>query len=147
MPTQERPFVGGVLVAHEKGGDYYYHCPTQEALDAAALQLLTERFLAGYWYLKPEELGIKQPEPVDAETEKAIRAIPDEAIRKNALAEFQAKKRSSLEYTKAAEDYQRIERAVKEKNGREAWQCLRDRRKHEYEDVHLERYQEITVTS
>lgn len=140
MPPEKRPFVGGVLVTKEKHGDYYYHCPTQEALYVAALQILTERFNEGYWYPKPEE-----PVPVDDETEKTVLLIPDEVIRKRALAEVRITKRRNQECIKALQDYQSIEHAVKEKNGREAWACLQDSRDYEYEGLSLKRYEEVEL--
>jgi len=141
MATREqRPIIREphVLVFKEKHGDRYFHVPDDAALFAAALSVLTERKKEGYWYYKPE----KKPEPPDV-TEEQVATLP-KSVQVNATVKIRAYKDALRRYEEEVEDFEEIERAVREKDGRAAWQILSDHGDGEYEGYDLERYEKVS---
>lgn len=56
--------IPGILIFHEKHGDYYYICNTKEDFCKAAMHKLKARLALGYWYhddeLDEEQIAIKE---------------------------------------------------------------------------------------
>lgn len=129
-----------LLVFKEKHGDRYYHVVDDKMLLAVALKILTERFEEGYWYGEPSDL----PDPPKAPdfTKEQVEAMP-ESLRPAAYKKLHDYAVAMRQYNEEVDDYRRIEKAVREKDGREAWQALNDRSDAEYEGFNLERYESV----
>jgi len=74
-----RPFTPGLLIFHEKHGNWHYDVPTENHYQAACLTVLTRRFEEGYWYHDPleEESHEWDPEPPQMSLEE-IEKLPFE---------------------------------------------------------------------
>src|SRR5271168_4307264 len=96
--VKPRPFIASpsVLVFKEKHGDRHFNVPDDEALFAAALKVLAERFKQGYWYYDPAKEGAAEamPEAPDFTAEQV--ATMPESLRKAAykkLRDYEVKTR------------------------------------------------------
>lgn len=127
------PLHSGVLVLHEKHGRLYYHIPNLEELHKVALKVLWGRMTSGNWYVEPQE-----PESPGF-TEEAIQALP-KALQTDARLTLVNYRRAVHEYEAEAEWFQDAQRALKEQDGKSAWQLLTARNDAEYERVTLEPY-------
>jgi hypothetical protein len=122
-----------LLVFKEKHGQRYFYVHNDKALFKAALKILTERAKEGYWYYKPEE-----PPKAPDFTKEQIATLP-ESMRADATKKLQQYTDACRRYDAEVEDYNEIQEALKTKNGKLAWQCLRNRSDGEYEGCSLER--------
>ncbi len=126
-----------VLVFREKHGSRYFHIPNAKALYAAALQVLTMRYREECWYLKPEPSDKpKTPDVPAAEIEKLPVSLQSAA--RTLWQEYNERLRSYLEDER---DYKAITKAVREKDGKAAWDILNARKNAEYEGFFLESYE------
>jgi len=139
MATKDKTIIREpqVLVFNEKHGERYFHVPNDETLFAVALHVLTERNAEGYWYYKPEPK--EKPEAPDV-TEEQIATLP-KSLQPAAAQKLREYKRALRDYQDSVEDYESIEKALRDKDGRVAWECIRDRGDHE--GYSLERYEKI----
>lgn len=136
-----------IMVVKEKHGTYYYDASTPEALAAASLELLKERWEEGYWYPHPDEIFTSKyySRDVIEDVESLPESLQDEARRQN-----QRAKENRREYDTALDWYKRAKHVVEtgenpihvHRNGRsytcEAWDLLTQRRDCEYEGIALE---------
>lgn len=131
-PSVERP---SVLILHEKHGNRYLLANSDQELHRAALAVLKARMEAGYFYREPE------PPEDPGLTKEQVEALPA-SIRETAkkkLAQYLGDLRYYRDEKKLFEETQR---ALKEGDGRAAWEILRDRSDHEYERVELVRFED-----
>lgn len=128
-----------LLVFNEKHGDRYFNVPNDEALFAAALKIVTERFEQGYWYVEPEEN--EKPAAPDF-TKEQIATLP-ESMREAAQKKLREYERSLHDYNELVDGYARIKKAVDEKDGRVAWEVIRDRCDAEYEGYALKPFESV----
>jgi hypothetical protein len=126
-----------LLVFEEKHGNRYFYIPDDKTLAAAALKVLTERYEEGYWYYEPGE----KPKAPDF-TKEQITTLP-ESMRPAAEKKLREYEAACRQYATEVEDYERIVKAVKTKDGKLAWKALYDRQDGEYERVKLERLESI----
>ncbi len=128
-------FVPGVVVVTEKHGTAYFHAPDEAALHKAALMTLKGRLKDGFWYDKPEQAP-KAPDYTDpAEIEKLKGAIKDTALR--LLNHY---RKEVAQYKDDIFQFERIQKAVAEKDGATAWKILREHADYEYQRVDFEPY-------
>jgi hypothetical protein len=135
-----RPFSGGILVAHWKHGDVYYHVPTEAHLHAAALNLLNFHNENGYYAgLKHDEDEERQwgPKHPGMEAEE-IEKLPEGPIRDAARKSWKEWSSYQDRLKLCNDEWKDIQHALKTKNGVLAWQILQERRDHEYERVSIE---------
>lgn len=137
VPRALRPLVTepSLLVLHEKHGDIYFHIPDEARLLVVALDILEKRDRAGYWYYEPD--GPPKPPELSAGD---IAKLPDGKTKDfalNAIREYNLVKRG---YDNDVENVAARKKAIAEKNGRAAWQVLREHRDGEYQRVSLEGY-------
>jgi hypothetical protein len=139
-PRPQRPIIEEpkLLVLHEKHGELYFHIPDEPTLFKVALDIVTKRAKSGYWYIDPEEYKPITP----SMTKEAAEALPEGPARKAALQEQATYKRERAVYADALETAEYIAKAINEKDGRAAWQVLRDHSDGEYQRVSLEAYSE-----
>jgi hypothetical protein len=96
--------------------------------------VLTGRAEDGYWYYKPEE-----PPKAPDFTKEQVASMP-ESMRADATKKLQKHAEAMRYYDREVEDYNEIQKALKTRDGKLAWQCLRDRSNGmEYEGCSLER--------
>jgi len=134
------PFSPGILVLHEKHGDWHYSVPTEAHLHAAALEILARR-LGDNWYYDPRERSEAErqyaPKPPEL-TDEQIEALPKGDVREAA----EKQRRRYLAYQAEAADAVRwiegVEYALEHKDGSEAWQLLRERHEGEYEGMSID---------
>lgn len=142
-----------ILIEEGKHSTEYYDVSTNELLAATALKILTERFKQN-WYWKPTNPN-EQAQHIILLTEEQIEKLP-EHLQEPERKKLRSKKFQEAEYLRQLEDYQEIERIVKEKdvsitpikrkNGKvyleldiPAWNALEARCDYEYEEVRLEK--------
>lgn len=129
--VKERPWKRQVLVAKEKHSTRVFDATTREALYASALTLLKERMDSGYYYEEPEAPA----EP--AMTIKQLEALPEGAIKRAGLREWEDRDEALQEYRREHASWLRMTKALEEKDGSLAWEALRARYDYEYEYVDL----------
>lgn len=132
-PVVEEP---SLLICHEKHGDLHFHVPDEDAVFHTALDIVTKRLKAGHWYVNPKDYEPKNP----GMTKEQAEALPEGPIRKAALQEIASHQRQIREYEGFKESWDAIHKAISEKDGRLAWQVLRDYSDGEYQRVSIERY-------
>jgi hypothetical protein len=116
-----------VMIVKDKYSTRYLEASTGKTINKHSLKLLTDRNDAG-WYPEPKEptsIGITE---LDIPTLPAI--LQDEAKRRLAVYNTQL-----LKYKQSLSEWQDIQKAISEKNGLLAWQCLYNRSSYEYEEV------------
>lgn len=124
--------MSAILVEHGKHGDFYWDASTPEAVTAAALTILIDRWNTGYHYDEPES----EPErPATLPSVEEIKAIKDEDIRRVASKKHNRWKAEVRNNRIEREEYNLIKKAIEEKDGGLAWQCLQNRSDYEYELV------------
>lgn len=140
-PVPIRPIVAqpSVLIFKEKHGKRYFHVPDDKALFAAALHVLAERKEDGYWYPSPP-FG-DTPEEPDVKPED-IEKLP-KSLQATAKKKLDAYRAAMVEIQDDVLEHAAIEKALADKDGRAAWECLRNRRDAEYEGFDLERYEDL----
>jgi len=107
-----------ILVVHEKHGDRYFNTNTDEALEAAALEILRERNEMGY-YDVPDEL---EPPGMTRQDIDGMGASP---IRDNAIRFLDSYDRLHAEWDNARRFYHEVQDALSKDDGAEAWKLLR----------------------
>lgn len=120
-----------VLVLKEKHGNIYYVVDNDEELFAVALAVISGRLALGYYYYDPG------PEPTIDLTKEKITYLPEslQADGRRKLREHQEKLKW---WRHESETWEILNQAVKERDGRRAWEALRDRGDWEYEGYSLE---------
>lgn len=138
QPRPRRPVIEepSLIICHEKHGDIYFHVKDEEAVFRVALDIVTKRLRAGHWYVDPKDYEPKNP----SMTKEQAEALPEGPVKKAALQEHTSHKRAVQEYLGLKETWELIHKAVNEKDGRSAWQVLRDYSDGEYQRVSVERY-------
>jgi hypothetical protein len=129
QPIIEEP---QLLVFHEKHGERYFYVPDDHTLFTAALKVLNERHAEDYWYFKPDK-----PKAPDF-TKEQVEAMP-ESLQSGAMKRLLEYSNELREWENDSENYNNVVKAVETKDGRLAWQCLRDYSEGEYQRVSLER--------
>lgn len=133
-PSKNDNATGRILVETGKHEHRYFNATTEEQLYAAALKLLKERMHPRYGYIqKPDKPRSAGP----AVTKEQASQLPDGKVKTMALRELDDYAREQLEYTDALAEYQEAERALRESDGKAAWEVIDGRRDHEYEEVRL----------
>lgn len=127
-----------ILVIKEKHGDWYMDA-TDDKLYSSALAILTSRYNEGYWY----EIREEKPKELDF-SEETIINLPL-SFQPQAKLELHRYKQKKSAYDRAVKERERIEHAVKHRDGKEAWSILQHRSNNEYEEVTLERLAEIEI--
>lgn len=101
-----------------------------EELDAVCLYMLQERLRQGYWYHKPKEP--EQPTYTKEEAEN-LKGPAREA----ALQELKTYTSAKRRHEDNGDEWDQIQKTVKNKDGKEAFNILRSRSDHEYERFEL----------
>lgn len=118
-----------VIIAKEKHELRVFDATTEEALYASALMLLTERGADDYWYEQPA----KTPPQLDFD-ESSVHTLPV-TLQESAKRRLAAYKLELREYGQIKSEWEDIQNAIKNKDGRAAWRILRSRSNREYEYV------------
>lgn len=130
MKHKYRP---GILVCYEKHCTVFYWAITEEQLYKHCLDILSDRFLDGWYYC---------PEPDNSDPEiplKQINELPEGSIKKAALKAYRLWEKQKKRNKELREDYQAIKYTVEEsKDGQEAWFWLQNMSGGEYERISLE---------
>jgi hypothetical protein len=125
-----------ILIAKEKYGDRYFDVSSIEQLYKVALYLVKQRFEQGYWY-KPAD----PVEPLDF-NEDDLQKIP-ESLRARAKQTLESHKEAMKKCNQYMNEYQEIQEAIKNSDGRQALHILNCRKGYEYEEVKIEDCEEI----
>ena len=131
-PRELKSIDPSVLVVKEKHGTWYIYVPDVETLYRRALGLLTDRLESGYWYSecsKPVSPGF---------TLKDVEAFPEGAIKSLALRQLKDYEDTLKYWAADTADFADLKKAVEEKDGKRAWDILKQRSRYEYESVVLE---------
>lgn len=123
---------GSILVLHEKHGDRYYSVPTLDALYAAALATVIERNEQG-WFYEPDQVEPFEMKDTD------IDALPESDTKEYLKKAFLQRKEDMRLYKEDLQDWNTIQQAIKDQDGRTAWQVMRLHKSYEYEDWNVER--------
>lgn len=126
-----QPWRPQILLLKEKHGDRAFDATTVEALHKSALAIVKER-LNEQWYYEPEN-DSTPPEM----TEAAIAALPNGPIKQAGLLAWVRYKTELQEYKIAQGDWQLVQDAIKNNDGKAAWDIIRSRQDHEYENYRL----------
>lgn len=128
-----------LLILHEKHGEYHYHIPDEATLFQVSLMILTGRHKSGYWYYKPD--FSKNYYDKGIHTQADVDKIENPALKEEAAKLLKAYLREQACKQEELDQYERIEKAIQENNGRAAWEILYDERSDgEYERVELTEY-------
>jgi hypothetical protein len=122
----------------EKHGETTYVILSEAELDAVCLDMLSSRLKSGHWYYQPEVPTTPQPAYTKEEAENLRGNIKEVALR-----EIVYYSNSQRDYIRRKEEYDRIVKAVQDKDGVEAFNILRDRGGHEYESFELKKASRI----
>lgn len=136
-PKVPRPIVSvpSLLVFKEKHGERYFHVADDDAVYRVALHVLIGRQKEGYWYGAPTRV----PKPPDV-TAEGVEQLP-ESLRGPARRMLLTYKKELAEFTARTEEYARIQGAITDRNGKDAWDILMARGDYEYEGFSLEHYE------
>lgn len=133
----EKPEPGRILIFKEKHCTRYFDASTKKKIEAAALKLLKERTNLKYGYIrKPDSKPYFYPKDIEVTltlTDEQIAAIPTEDLRKQATDYRASARRAVREHQQEIETWQRVQQALKSKDGAAAWEILEAREDHEYE--------------
>jgi len=134
-----RPFTPGLLIFHEKHGNWHYDVPTENHYQAACLTVLTRRFEEGYWYHDPleEESHEWDPEPPQMSLEE-IEKLPEGEIRDTARRQHAKYAGWKKEREEGHQQYERIKKAIKTGDGQEARWLIEEFSHGEYEGYTFE---------
>lgn len=125
-----------LLIFREKHGNRHFLVPTVDDLYGAALKLLDERNTEG-WFDKPE-----QPEAFEY-NEEQLKALPEGKVRDAAFKLYEEYLDEVKQYEEDKAVYDRVIRAIEEKDGRLAWYIIKDRKSYEYEDYYWDLLEKI----
>ena len=120
-----------IVVVEEKHGNRYFIANTQQELFDISLKLVKERFEAGYF-------GEKTSLPLAPEYTRAEAEALKPGIRSAVLKTITKWENDVLEIKNDNEMFERAERAIAKKDGKEALMILADRSDYQYENVTLE---------
>lgn len=123
-----------VLICHEKHVKWYFYVDSDAALFAIALQILTARLKSKYYYYAPDADALKNPGMTKGDAER----LPEGRIRDVALQQVHAYESKLREFKEAQLDWDELQSAIKEKDGKKAWQVLWSRSDSEYERITIE---------
>ena len=130
-----------ILILNDKGGDRYFLAEPEAKLHAAALLILKERIDPKYPFIVEPETpeipeGMLEPAQLDA--------LPEGEIKK--IARGQRKNYDLLmrQYDNDLDQWKRIQKAIKEKDGKAAYKILQERQHHEYEDFTIDDVEDAT---
>lgn len=133
-----------LLILHEKHDTSYYHIPDELSLFVVALKVLTDRFNSGYWYYKPDLSKCYYDKGVH--TQADVDKIENAAVKEEASKFLKAYLRERRDKEEDLDQYERMEKAIQDKNGRAAWEILYDERSDgEYERVELASYSTLVI--
>ncbi len=144
-----------ILVLHEKWGDAFYLMEDVQDIQKFAMELLTSRFEAGYYY---------KPDPVADTFEGYFMAVHNMTVSaaENLATNFNdtvkignrapaaeiASMKSAYIYARAEDtEYEELQKAFEEKDAKLAWKVLYNRSSsgYEYESFSLERIENLKV--
>lgn len=128
-PVIDRP---SVLVLHEKYGEIYFFVPNEETLFSTALEIVKARYNSGRYYSEPVHPG---PAPI---TKEQIESLPD-VMKDDGRKKLTAYVRELKFHRREKEMWDEFLEALKEEDGRAAWQFLYERGAYEYERVSIEK--------
>lgn len=120
-----------LVVLHEKHGDYHFLIKNEEEMAAWAVSVVKERNNQGYY----PDMADEPKKPFD---ESIIETLP-ETIKAVAVKEMETWKAQYAWYLKELDTAKTVEKIIKEKDGKEAWKFLLNRRDGEYEDLEIVR--------
>lgn len=123
-----------IIIFKEKHGDRYFRFNSFEAVQETALSILKDRM----------DLYIYEPDPVDPIdfTEEDIKNYP-ESLKKEAYTKFRNYVRGKEWFDTINDDYLLGKYALANKDGKVAWNVIRNRQDHEYENYHLENFEKV----
>lgn len=131
-----------LLSFNEKHGSYHYLIRSIPELYEISLQILTERYEDG-WY----NVGVIPT--LDELFQKAVGvgveafdALP-QGIKDNLKSKAEMARKDYAYYTEAAQFLEAAEQAIKDKNGKVAFQLLRDHADSEYEGFNFEYFSNV----
>lgn len=124
-----------VLVFKEKHGSVYYVVDNDDELFAVALAVVSGRLAMGYYYYDPG------PAPTIDLTKEKIAFLP-ESLQDDARRRLKEHKQRLDFWRNESAIWDVLNKAVKEGDGRRAWEALQDRRDWEYEGYSLEPVQD-----
>ena len=123
-----------VLILREKHESRYFHVPDEATLFSVSLIILEGRLKSDYFY------GDPGPAPKGpGMTLDQAKALPDGPIRDQACKSVRSHLAEVKWWEHLRNQFQSIKKAVKAKDGEEAWRLLYERSSHEYEGVEIAR--------
>lgn len=130
-----------IFIVNEKDSTRYFLAEPEAKLHAAALLILKERIDPQYPYIvEPDE-----PEVPEGMLEPAqIDALPEGEIKKAARSQRKGYDLAMREYRNDLDQWNRIKKAIKEKDGKAALGILKERQDHEYEDFTIDDAEDAT---
>lgn len=134
-PPRRYVTAAAVLVLREKHDNRYFHIPSDEVLFEIALQIVKERKAPDMGYYYPPT----KPDPCDL-TEEGIKALP-ESLKKDATRKWNEHVRETRAYNADLAEWESLLKALKEKDGRVAWNFIQSRGSAEYEGYELRQYE------
>jgi hypothetical protein len=138
-PRTPRKFIDApcVLVLKEKHGNRHFHIPDDATLFTVALGVVKQRASPDYgYYFAPDK-----PAPCDL-TPDTVETLPA-SLRAEATRKLKDHERDVAYYERASEQWEWIQKAITESNGRVAWDVIQARSDYEYEEYRLERYENL----
>lgn len=118
-----------ILIDNHKDGEDYYSIPTLKDLYKVSLYILKNRMEYGYFS------KCELPKELDY-TEEDVEKMP-ESFRKDARYRLIEKKNYIKDCKKVNDEYDLTEKAINEENGALAYEILKKRNDHEYEDFKI----------
>jgi hypothetical protein len=124
-----------VMVTHEKHGIRIWDASSCESIFKSCLDLLEERAETG-WVSKPDEQYIQRYKP-DLTKDQAD-ALPEGTIKLEALKQIKTYSVKKKRLRQEKEEWDEIQKALKNEDGALAFMILDTRRDHEYENFTFE---------
>jgi|SRR5579872_5908165 len=123
-----------IMELKEKHENQYFIVTSEAHLHQIALEILTTRLKVGYFYDDPTE---DKPLNLDF-TEEQVNQMPEGFIRTEALAKLIHHRRVLKRWENEVKDFQLIQLAIANKDGKIAWMILSQiRHDAEYESIRL----------
>lgn len=121
-----------ILVLEEKHGPFYFPAFTDEELYNSALTILKGRYQSGQWYFL-DEYSLKEPYMSLSD----VQLLPEGKLKTTALNQHLKYQKQKAEREEDQKHYNNILRAIKNKDGKLAWEILQYRSDFEYEAIRL----------
>lgn len=124
-----------LMVLEEKHGDTHFLIRSEAEVYAHALAILKARYKAKNYYFEPK------PKPIDL-TEENIKALP-ESLRQDAQKKLQIHNDAVWRYEADKQISEELQKALKDEDGKLAWETLLLFVDSEYENIRLEPFDEV----